>query len=143
MRVLSIKSHSEEQTAALAERLAKAFIAGDLVVLTGELGSGKTAFVRALAVAKGIDEKIVNSPSYTFVNEYGGEPPLFHLDLYRLGDVSELEEIGWNEYLNRNGIMLVEWGERAAELLPNRYYQADFSIIDETERQIELSLVQS
>jgi tRNA threonylcarbamoyladenosine biosynthesis protein TsaE len=143
MPVLSIVSHSEEETVALAERLAQSFNAGDLVVLQGKLGSGKTTFVRALAAARGLDETLVNSPSYTFVNEYGGEPPVFHFDLYRLGNISELTEIGWDDYLGRDGIMLVEWGERADGRLPDRYYIVDFSILSQNERRIDFSLVQA
>jgi tRNA threonylcarbamoyladenosine biosynthesis protein TsaE len=135
-------SHSEDQTVALARKLAASFVSGDVIVLKGALGSGKTTFVRALAGARGVDEGLVNSPSYTFVNEYPGEPPLYHIDLYRLGDTSELTEIGWDEYLSRDGIVLVEWGERAAEQLPPQYYLAEFGIIDETRRQIDFSLVQ-
>jgi tRNA threonylcarbamoyladenosine biosynthesis protein TsaE len=142
MKVLSVLSHSEDETASLAAKLAASFVEGDTIVLKGALGSGKTTFVRALAVARGIDEKLINSPSYSFVNEYGGEPPLIHIDLYRLGDTSELAEIGWDECLSRNGIVLVEWGERAGALLPKRYYQIEFSIVDAEQRQIELSLVQ-
>jgi len=126
----------------LAEKLAMSFVDGDVIVLKGPLGSGKTTFVRALAVARGIDASLVTSPSYTFVNEYMGDPPLYHIDLYRLGDVSELTEIGWDDYLERRGIVLVEWGERAGNRLPQRYYLAKFSIIDEHQRQIDLSLVQ-
>jgi len=127
---------------ALARKLANSFVDGDIVVLKGELGSGKTTFVRALAVARGVHESQVNSPSYTFVNEYGGRPPIYHIDLYRLGDVSELTEIGWDDYTSRDGIVFVEWGERAGPRLPDRYYLAEFSIIDEEQRQIDLSLVQ-
>jgi len=135
-------SHSEDETNALARRLALSFNAGDVVVLSGSLGSGKTTFVRALAAARGIDENRINSPSYTFVNEYGGTPPVFHLDLYRLGEVSELTEIGWDDYLARGGIVLVEWGERAEGRLPRRYYTIEFQVLSESERQIDLSLVQ-
>lgn len=142
MRVLNIVSHSEEQTEALARKLAASFVAGDVVVLKGSLGSGKTTFVRALVGARGIDEAAVSSPSYTFVNEYKGEPPVFHFDFYRLGDVSELYEIGWEEYLGREGLVLAEWGERAGEYLPSRYYQIELKIISENERQIEITLVQ-
>ena len=142
MRTLSVVSHSEAETAALAQKLALSFGAGDAVVLTGGLGSGKTTFVRALVTARGIDEKLVNSPSYTFVNEYGGDPPIFHIDLYRLGDPSELTEIGWDDYLERNGIMFVEWGEKAGDRLPPRHFVAEFRIVDENERQIDFSLVQ-
>ena len=135
-------SHSEEQTVALARKLAVSFVTGDIIVLKGELGTGKTTFVRALVGARGIDEATVNSPSYTFVNEYGGDPPVFHFDFYRLGDTSELTEIGWDEYIDRGGIILAEWGERAADMLPSRYYLVEFSMMSENERQIDISLVQ-
>ncbi len=142
MAVLNVVSHSEEQTAVLARKLAVSFVPGDVVVLTGNLGSGKTTFVRALAGACGVNEDEVNSPSYTFVNEYAGNPPLFHFDLYRLGDPSELYEIGWDEYLGREGIVVVEWGEKAAEMLPLHYYRIEFTVLGENERQIDISLVQ-
>jgi tRNA threonylcarbamoyladenosine biosynthesis protein TsaE len=126
----------------LAAKLSPSFVSGDVVILKGDLGSGKTTFIRGLAVARGIDENLVSSPSYTFVNEYGGQPPLFHIDLYRINDISELTEIGWDDFISREGIVLVEWGERAGMRLPTRYYLAEFSIVDEQQRQIDLSLVQ-
>jgi tRNA threonylcarbamoyladenosine biosynthesis protein TsaE len=143
VKALSILSHNEQETIALARKLAASFISGDVVILKGDLGAGKTTFVRALAEARGVDENQINSPSYTLVNEYSGNPPIFHIDLYRLSDVSELTEIGWDDFLSRDGIVLVEWGERAEHRLPARYYLAEFTIIDEQQRQIELSLVQS
>ena len=142
MKALNITSHSEAQTEALARKLAASFVPGDVIVLKGSLGSGKTTFVRALAGARGIDEDTVSSPSYTFVNEYKGDPALYHFDFYRLGDTSELYEIGWDDYLGREGIILVEWGERAGELLPPSYYLIELGIIDENERSIDISLVQ-
>lgn len=143
MSVLNITSHSEDETVALAEKLAKSFLPGDLLVLSGELGSGKTAFVRGLARGLGIDSALVNSPSYTFVNEYpGGDRKLYHFDLYRMQQSAELYEIGWDEYVSREGIMAVEWGEKAAELLPQRYYLLQFRIVGETEREIDIMLVQ-
>ncbi|MBD3331742.1 tRNA (adenosine(37)-N6)-threonylcarbamoyltransferase complex ATPase subunit type 1 TsaE [candidate division GN15 bacterium] len=141
MRSLEIISHSEAQTVALATRLSDAFMPGDVVVLNGELGCGKTTFVRALAVARGVDEKLVNSPSYTFVNEYKATPPIYHFDLYRLQEPEELHEIGWDEYLKRDGLVVVEWGERARGLLPATFYLLQFDILGDTERKIELSRV--
>ncbi|MCP4685881.1 MAG: tRNA (adenosine(37)-N6)-threonylcarbamoyltransferase complex ATPase subunit type 1 TsaE [bacterium] len=143
MKVLNITSHSEEQTEALARKLAASFVAGDVVVLKGSLGSGKTTFVRALVGARGIDENTVSSPSYTFVNEYQADTPVFHFDFYRIGETSELYEIGWEEYLGRAGLILAEWGERAGELLPPRYYQIELKIVNENERQIDITLVQA
>ena len=142
-KVLNITSHSEQETLGLAEKLGvTCFLDRDVLVLTGSLGSGKTVFVRGLARGLGLNEREVNSPSFTFVNEYHGERPLYHFDLYRLGDVSELREIGWDDYLSREGIIVVEWGERAAEVLPERYYRLNFKIISDEERQIDVSFVE-
>ena len=142
MRVLNIVSHSEKQTVALAKKLAPSFKRGDFISLNGSLGSGKTVFVRGLAGALKVDEAEVSSPSFTFVNEYPGEIPLYHFDLYRIKDSSELYEIGWDEYLGREGLVVVEWGEKAAEMLPARYYRIDFKIISKNDREINISLVQ-
>ncbi len=141
-KVLNVVSHCEDETVALAKSLVSLLRPGDLLVLSGQLGSGKTVFVRGLATALGIDEKLVNSPSFTIVNEYPGERPLYHLDLYRLMDTNELYEIGWDEYLSRDGLVAVEWGEKAGEFLRGRYYQVDFKILNESDREIEISLVE-
>jgi tRNA threonylcarbamoyladenosine biosynthesis protein TsaE len=140
--ILNIVSHSEEETLALAAKLVSLFKAGDVLVLTGVLGAGKTVFVRGLAAAMGIDEAQVNSPSFTLVNEYPGERMLYHFDLYRLADSSELYEIGWDEYLGRDGLVVVEWGEKAAEYLPDRYYQIEFGMTGESDREINISFVE-
>lgn len=142
-QILQIVSHSEQETAALAEKLVTALRAGDVMVLQGELGAGKTEFVRGLAAALELDTEAVNSPSYTIVNEYPGPRPLYHFDLYRLGDPSELYEIGWDDYLGRDGLIAVEWGERAGHMLPARYYLLQFRILSETEREISVSVVTS
>lgn len=138
--VLQIRSHSPEQTLALAEKLAvTCFVPGDVLVLSGHLGAGKTLFVRGLAKGLGLDPDTVNSPSFTFVNEYPGEKPLYHFDLYRMGDISELQEIGWDEYLSRDGIVAIEWGEKAGQHLPDNYYRLEFSVVSETEREISIT----
>ena len=142
-KILNIKSSSVTQTEALGEKLSASFEDHDLIVLTGQLGSGKTAFVRGLARGRGLDEKKVNSPSYTFVNEYPGKKPLYHFDLYRINDPIELFEIGWEEYISRSGLVVVEWGEKAGENLPDRYYLLEFVITNDDEREINLSLVES
>jgi len=141
---LQAVSHSEKETSVLAEKLALFFRPGDVIVLTGELGAGKTVFARGLARGFGIKEELVNSPSFTIVNEYpGGKLPFFHLDLYRLGDESELREVGWDDYCRQDGVMVVEWGERAGALLPERYYRVAFKLINEQDRDIDVSYVES
>lgn len=140
---LNITSHNESETVALAKKLVPLFRPGDLVVLKGELGAGKTVFVRGLAEALGLNREAVNSPSFTIVNEYPGERPLYHLDLYRIDDPTELEEIGWDEYLQRPGLVVVEWGDKAGHHLPSQYYVISFRIIDENTREINVSHVQS
>jgi tRNA threonylcarbamoyladenosine biosynthesis protein TsaE len=140
MNVLQVISHSEKQTEGLGHKLAARFLPGDVIVLTGRLGSGKTVFVRGLAGGRGLRPDQVSSPSFTFVNEYPGDRPLYHFDFYRLHDISELHEIGWDEYLNRNGLVVAEWGEKIKSELPPRYYVVEFNIIDEKEREINISL---
>lgn len=137
---LQVISHSELETEGLAAKLVGTFRVGDVLILVGELGSGKTAFTRGLAKALGIDEDTVTSPSYTIINEYPADTPLYHFDLYRLGDAGELHEIGWEEYLSRNGIVVVEWGERLEHLLEEQYYRITFDIEGETDRRIEIEV---
>ena len=104
-------THSPAETEALGARLADALDAGRVVAFTGDLGAGKTAFVSGMARALGVEER-VTSPTFTIVNEYeGGRLPLFHFDMYRLGDADELFHIGWEDYLARGGICAVEWSE--------------------------------
>ncbi len=141
MNVLQITSHSEEQTRELAKKLARSFVAGDVVVLVGPLGAGKTVFVRGLVEGRGLDANRVHSPSFTVVNEYPGEKPLYHFDLYRMEDPDELVEIGYDDYLDRDGVVVLEWGDKAAEALPLKYYRVEFTIISEGERGITISLV--
>lgn len=126
---------------ALAARLAPSFGNRDIIVLTGRLGSGKTVFVRGLALARGLSEVEVNSPSFTLVNEYHGEQPLYHFDLYRMSGPEELIEIGLDDYLGRDGLIVIEWGEKVIDVLPKPYYLVEFSIESETEREIKISLV--
>jgi len=140
--ILNIVSHSETETIGLAEKLGKLFRPGDMLILVGELGSGKTVFVRGLATGLGLDPDRVNSPSYTVVNEYPGDKPLYHFDLYRIADPSELYEIGWDDYRDRPGVTVVEWGEKAAGMLPPTYYRVTFEIQDEDCRGIEIEYVQ-
>ena len=118
-------SSSPEETEAIGARLARVLSPGDVVAFSGDLGAGKTAFVRGLARGLEISGR-VTSPTFTIVNEYeGGRLPLFHFDLYRLGSADELFDIGWEDYLARGGVCAVEWSERMEELLEPDAIQVD------------------
>ncbi|MBU8933731.1 MAG: tRNA (adenosine(37)-N6)-threonylcarbamoyltransferase complex ATPase subunit type 1 TsaE [candidate division Zixibacteria bacterium] len=140
-QVLNVISHNEDETLGLAEKIGLFFKPGDVVVLTGPLGAGKTVFVRGLARALQIDENLVKSPSFTIVNEYPGSGRhLYHFDLYRLINVSELNEIGWDDYLQRGGVVVVEWGEKGGDLIPLPYYRVRIRIIDDNQREIDIAV---
>ena len=109
-------THSELETEQLAEQLAPLLRPGTVIAFDGDLGAGKTAFTRGLARGLGITDR-VTSPTYTIVNEYDGPVPLFHFDMYRLSSSEELFDIGWEDYLDRGGILAVEWSERVSDAL--------------------------
>ena len=110
-------AHNVQETEAAGEALAARLEAGSVIAYAGDLGAGKTAFTRGLARGLGCRGR-VTSPTFTIVNEYEGNIPLFHFDLYRLGGEDELFDIGWEDYLVRGGVCAVEWSERAAGVLP-------------------------
>lgn len=104
-------SRCEKDTFALAADVAKTLRAGDVILLHGELGAGKTTFAKGLAKALGIEET-VTSPTFNYVKEYqGGRLPLFHFDMYRVSDADEVYELGLEEYFYRGGVVVVEWNK--------------------------------
>ena len=107
-------SRSEAETEAAGERFARTLPDGAVVALYGDLGAGKTAFVRGMARGMGIDARI-SSPTFTIVNEYLGARELYHFDMYRLGSSEELFDIGWEDYLSRGGVCAVEWSENVED----------------------------
>jgi tRNA threonylcarbamoyladenosine biosynthesis protein TsaE len=110
-------TNSPQETEALGQKLGQKLPAGTVIAYRGDLGAGKTAFTRGLARGLGIQDP-VTSPTYTIVNEYlGGRVPLFHFDMYRLHSADDLFDIGWDDYLERQGICAVEWSENVAEAL--------------------------
>ncbi len=105
-------SASERETFELAKKLAESFRGQEVVLLSGELGAGKTVFAKGIAAGLGLaDVHQVCSPSFTLVNIYHAKYPIFHIDLYRLTENSEIEDLGWEDYLDR-GVIIVEWAER-------------------------------
>ena len=112
-------TNSPQQTETLGAALGKILPAGSIIAYEGDLGAGKTAFTRGLARGLGCTD-IVTSPTYTIVNEYlSGRLPLFHFDMYRLHSSDDLWDIGWEDYLERNGICAVEWSENVADAMEN------------------------
>ena len=110
-------TNSPAETEAIGAALGKILKPGTVIAYRGDLGAGKTAFTRGLARGLGSTE-LVTSPTYTIVNEYlGGRMPLFHFDMYRLASSDDLWDIGWEDYLDRNGICAVEWSENVADAL--------------------------
>ena len=111
-------SKSEHDTEELGRRFASGLPGGTVVAMYGDLGAGKTAFVRGMARGMGLDCR-VSSPTFTIVNEYlSGRIPLFHFDMYRLSSSDELFDIGWEDYLDRGGVCAVEWSENVRDALP-------------------------
>mgnify|MGYP000082387592 CR=1 FL=1 len=111
-------SHSPEETIALGKQFAGELSPGVIVCLNGELGAGKTHFVKGMAEALGVDQNDVQSPTFTLINEYMSDPPLYHFDCYRMESPREALEIGAEEYFYGDGICVIEWPERITSILP-------------------------
>jgi tRNA threonylcarbamoyladenosine biosynthesis protein TsaE len=116
MPARTIETASEEETSAAGERLSASLQSGDLVLLHGELGAGKTAFVRGLARGLGAPSDEVSSPTFTLIQEYRGRVPLYHVDLYRL-ESAEVDDLGLDD-LGDEGVVAIEWAERWSRRLP-------------------------
>jgi tRNA threonylcarbamoyladenosine biosynthesis protein TsaE len=126
---------------ALGRRIGGLLGRGSVVALVGELGCGKTCFAKGLCAGLGIPGRQVTSPTFTLVNEYAGRLPVLHLDLYRIENVTGALEAGILDYLTgaERGVVIIEWAERAAPLLPDDRLEAAFTIISARKRQIVLT----
>ena len=134
---VTLRSRSEDDTRRFGARLAGTLRGGDLLGLRGDLGSGKTCFVRGLAEGLGIAVRKVRSPTFTLVNEYsGGRLPLYHIDLYRLSP-SPVDRMALREYLDGHGVCAVEWFERLGEAAP--HLDIAFTYVSTDEREIVVS----
>ena len=119
-RNANFKTESPEETQALGEKLGETLKRGDVIALIGDLGTGKTCLTQGIARGVGIASgEVVNSPSYILINEYNGIVPIYHIDLYRLENSEEIAELGLSEYVEGDGICIIEWAERMAEALPD------------------------
>ncbi len=129
-------SRSEEETMQVAAGFAQKVKVGDIICLQGELGSGKTHFVKGFVKAFGIDAEEVRSPTYTLINEYMGTPPVYHFDCYRIEDPVEAIEFGAEEYFYGNGVCVIEWPERIKSILPDTIQTIIFETTGKNSRTI-------
>ncbi len=134
--MFSVITSSTEQTEDLGRIVGSLLEPGDLVCLYGDLGAGKTHFSFGIAQGLEVREQYITSPTFTFVNEYEGRIPFYHIDLYRLQDPSQLEGIGFEEYLDSDGATVIEWAERAEDELPAEALNVYLSSVSETSREI-------
>lgn len=134
---IKITSYNERDTAELAENIESEKFPNMVICLIGDLGSGKTVFVKAFANSLGIDEHIT-SPTFNIIKEYtDGELPLYHMDVYRLEDAKE--DIGIEDYFDKSGITIIEWADMIRDRLPEERLEIKFKIIDENTRVLVLT----
>lgn len=126
-------SKSREETLSFAESYAKTLRGGDVVLLDGEMGAGKTVFTKGLAKGLGIEEE-VTSPTYAYMNDYDGR--LFHYDCYRIESVEQAERLGFADYFDMGGICIIEWAQNIAPLLPKKVKRVTIKKLSENEREI-------
>ena len=130
-------SNNEAETEDLGRRLAETLPNGAVVAMYGDLGAGKTAFVRGMARGLGLSCR-VSSPTFTIVNEYLGERELIHFDMYRLSGADELFEIGWEDYLSRGAVCAVEWSEKVRDAFFGDEITVSLRKLSDTEREITI-----
>jgi len=112
---------------------------GSVVALMGDLGTGKTVFVKGVAQGLGVaDDQEITSPSFVLVNEYSGRLPVYHVDLYRLHHAREVEDLGWEELISSPGVTLIEWAEKVLPLLPPERMEVHFEWVNARERNLTL-----
>lgn len=139
---MEVCSRSAEETRELGERLASVLRPGDVVVLTGDLGAGKTVLAKGIAAGLGVTEPVV-SPTFTIVREYDGDVPFQHLDVYRLDHLQEVIDLGLDELLDGHAVTVVEWGEAVSALLPSDRLEVALMVLppeeaDDDTRVVEL-----
>lgn len=122
-------TNTPEETTLLGKKIAVLLKSGDTVAFTGDLGAGKTCLIKAICAGLGVKEN-VSSPTFTLIQEYKGLVPVYHFDLYRLKE-SDLYDLGYWEYFERDGICLIEWADRASELLPEQSIRINIDYIDD------------
>ena len=133
-----IVSHSAEETQAIGRKLGESAAAGDVYLLQGKLGAGKTTLAQGIRWGLGADE-YARSPTFVLVNEYAARLPVYHIDLYRTGSSDEVADLGLDEYLFGDGVCIVEWPERAPASFPQDYALIELDVTAPTTRRITVS----
>ena len=130
-------TNSARETMLIGEKLARKLKPGDMIALSGDLGSGKTTFTKGIGKGLGVkDSKRINSPTFVLIKEYNGRVPLYHLDLYRLDDLKEIENLAIEEYIYGNGITVIEWAEKIKSILPEKHILVKFKIKGDNKREV-------
>ena len=134
-----IVTNSPQETKAWGAKLAALFNKGDIICLVGDLGSGKTTLVQGIAQGLKIKEAAVNSPTFVLLNSYEGRLPLYHFDLYRLEEASDILNLGYEEFFYGQGLSVIEWADKLGKLFPKDCLTIRFSVQNENERCLQLS----
>jgi tRNA threonylcarbamoyladenosine biosynthesis protein TsaE len=137
MNSLELITHSPEETQALGKSLGKIAAAGDVILLVGKLGAGKTCLTQGIAWGLGSDDYAA-SPSFVLVRELYGRLPLYHVDFYRLENLEEIAELGLDEYFYGKGVTVVEWAEKASALLPPEHLLIEMEYVSDNERRLKI-----
>ncbi len=134
------RTRSPEETVALGQKLGRLLQKGDLVALAGELGCGKTWFTKGIALGVGVSPRtVVTSPSFALMNEYQGETTLFHMDVYRLETDEDFLATGLDECFDGGGVVVMEWGDKWPDILPDCRLNVAFSILGEQSRELRMT----
>ncbi len=137
MSSLELVSHSPEQTQKLGQIIGESALPGDVCLLEGELGAGKTCLTQGIAWGLGIQEYAL-SPSFVIMRELYGRLPLYHIDLYRLDNIEESMELGLDDYLYGKGVCVVEWAEKALSILPEKHLFIRIKYLSDTDRSFSI-----
>ena len=136
---MTVTTRSAEETIKLGEKIARRLKPGSMVALSGDLGAGKTTLVKGIAKGLGVKNyRYVNSPSFVLVKEYKGKIPLFHFDIYRLNNLKDIEDIGYEDYLARDGVVVIEWSSKMIRILPKDHLDVTLKIKGPDERVITI-----
>lgn len=136
---INVKTRGVKETISLGRAVGRHLSPGDVICLSGELGTGKTCFVKGLAEGLGIKAKNVTSPTFIIIREYKGKIPLYHIDLYRIGFVEDIRDIGMEEVIYGQGVTAIEWAEKISDKLPDERIEIALKYGDEKTRSIEMS----